>query len=468
MFKSNVLKYCMTGGVGAGTTCIRLRYLNPNRVFSSDVLPTRGVDFSTKELRDKDRRYKLQLWDIASRPRERCFQSTLVQPYFNKCAMFFLCYDITLRLSFKEVDEWRKMIVQYTKSWDYTPLMVLVGNKTDLGEHRKISRKEGAKYAIEYKMLFFECSAKTGVGVKKLFESSFKQCISKRYYHKDEKLIRYIQLVCSLKNQGDFGKGYTLSAQDMQYNMQTGRGCIESIEYKSGYDLLRLRLGLKFRSKIILRVEFSEDCPLPVKVEVDGDNQKSKSYLEYLQICTNRHFGRKLAELYNEGEGVKDKQHIFKLKIEAKRLIAMLRAYRDRDVNERVEYYALEMEKNHCNPLFPSEIRFSKRTLNIVPGLLGVNFCSPVSTRETMPATEETLPPRGRRVAHMTGCEQLKMQAQKKYSSAQIAISRGQYDMAIGLWYAAKGMYKRLQQEFGIDCLDIIEEIEAQLKAGSL
>ncbi len=49
--------------------------------------------------------------------------------------------------------------------------MILVGNKIDLEENRKVSKEEGKILADKLKMGFFEVSAKNGTGIEDLFKN---------------------------------------------------------------------------------------------------------------------------------------------------------------------------------------------------------------------------------------------------------------------------------------------------------
>ncbi len=66
-----------------------------------------------------------------------------------------------------------------------TILTVLVGNKADLSEKREVSTEEGRDLATRNKMMFFECSAKTGFNIDEVFQESAKsiaQRIKENYY----------------------------------------------------------------------------------------------------------------------------------------------------------------------------------------------------------------------------------------------------------------------------------------------
>ena len=64
--------------------------------------------------------------------------------------------------------------------------MVLIGNKCDLTEERKVNENEGKELAEKNGMLFFETSAKTGNNVEEVLNVSFELIIKKmneNYYN---------------------------------------------------------------------------------------------------------------------------------------------------------------------------------------------------------------------------------------------------------------------------------------------
>jgi Ras-related protein Rab-6A len=120
-----------------------------------------------------DRTIRLQLWDTAGQERFR----TLIPSYIRDSAVTIIVFDVTCRQSFEAVDRWVND-VQRERGDDV--LIVLVGNKADLGEAREVSPGEGeAKARSLNAAIFLETSAKTGAGVKTLFVE-IAQALAKR------------------------------------------------------------------------------------------------------------------------------------------------------------------------------------------------------------------------------------------------------------------------------------------------
>ncbi|KAI8982616.1 ras family-domain-containing protein [Pilobolus umbonatus] len=109
-----------------------------------------------------DRTIRLQLWDTAGQERFR----SLIPSYIRDSSVCVVVYDITNRNSFVNTSKWIDD-VRAERGTDV--IIVLVGNKTDLGDKRQVSVEEGEKKAKEYNIMFIETSAKAGYNVKGLF-----------------------------------------------------------------------------------------------------------------------------------------------------------------------------------------------------------------------------------------------------------------------------------------------------------
>ena len=82
-----LIKLVFIGDSSVGKTCLLMRF-SENR-FSSDHMPTIGIDFKIKMLQVQDKRVKLQLWDTAGQER---FQ-TITANYYRGAEGVILVYD---------------------------------------------------------------------------------------------------------------------------------------------------------------------------------------------------------------------------------------------------------------------------------------------------------------------------------------------------------------------------------------
>lgn len=103
----------------------------------------------------------MQIWDTAGQERFR----TITKTYYKGAHGIILTYDVTDEMSFKNIRNWIKQIESNAQA---TVCKVLVGNKCDKPD-RKVSFEEGNKLAQDYKMSFFETSAKSNQNVNETF-----------------------------------------------------------------------------------------------------------------------------------------------------------------------------------------------------------------------------------------------------------------------------------------------------------
>jgi len=83
---------------------------------------------------------------------------------------FLILYSVTDRSSFEEVETFRTQILQVKEcDGSAAPPIVLVGNKCDLEDDRKVPTQEGQHLAQQWRCDFYEASAK----VRKNVDESF-------------------------------------------------------------------------------------------------------------------------------------------------------------------------------------------------------------------------------------------------------------------------------------------------------
>ena len=110
----------------------------------------------------EDRTVRLQLWDTAGQERFR----SLIPSYIRDSSVAVVVYDISSKKSFENTRKWVDD-VRGERGTDV--IIVLVGNKTDLGDKREVTVAQGEEEARRCGALFVETSAKLGANVKQLF-----------------------------------------------------------------------------------------------------------------------------------------------------------------------------------------------------------------------------------------------------------------------------------------------------------
>jgi len=99
--------------------------------------------------------------------------SVMRDQYIRTGQGFLLVYAVTSRDSFNSIKSFREEILQ-VKDSDWVP-MILVGNKSDLEQHRVIQSNEGSSLAKNWDCPFLETSALTRKNVEEVFQQVVKQ-----------------------------------------------------------------------------------------------------------------------------------------------------------------------------------------------------------------------------------------------------------------------------------------------------
>ena len=153
-------KIIIIGDTGVGKSNILSRYLKDE--FREDSKSTVGVELGTKFLKIKDMGAKLQIWDTAGQERYKSITSS----YYKGSHGCFIVYDITNEKTFENVDNWFK---QAQKEASKEVSIILVGNKCDLENERKISKEKGEEKAKNFNCPFFETSALSKIKIDDIF-----------------------------------------------------------------------------------------------------------------------------------------------------------------------------------------------------------------------------------------------------------------------------------------------------------
>lgn len=164
-------KVVVFGEVGVGKSALILRYVS--REFTPTLETTIEENYSTS-IEVDGRQVKLEVIDTAG---NEVFRQMRDQ-YIETGDGFLLVYSINDRGSSISLTAIREQILlakgQKDKVIAEIPL-VLVGNKCDLEDERKVSYQDGKKIAAGFSCPFFETSAKTDIGVDEVFTNLARQ-----------------------------------------------------------------------------------------------------------------------------------------------------------------------------------------------------------------------------------------------------------------------------------------------------
>ena len=200
-------KYIIIGDAYVGKSNLLLRYAHGQ--FRPDYQLTIGVEFGAKNIKIRDKIYRIQIWDTAG---TESFRS-VTRGYYKSSACALLVYDIANRESFNNIETW---IEDCKNQSPKTIYFVLVGNKSDLEDKRKVNTEEGQQLADKYGIPFYEASAKTGKNVEEIFYNSADEIakkIEQNYYDLEDD--------CGIK------QGPNRQKQQNNQNSQTGGGGVQ-------------------------------------------------------------------------------------------------------------------------------------------------------------------------------------------------------------------------------------------------
>ncbi|VDM16220.1 unnamed protein product [Hydatigera taeniaeformis] len=175
-----IFKLLLIGDSGVGKSCLLLRfavrYLRStirhlkDDTFYENFSSTIGVDFKIRTVDLDGHHIKLQIWDTAGQERFR----TMTVAYYRGAHGIIVVYDVTSEESFRNLGLWMEEIKRHARS---DVIKILVGNKSDLEDRRKVTYEQGAEFANLHGLQFFETSAKSASRVEEAFFSMAEQLL---------------------------------------------------------------------------------------------------------------------------------------------------------------------------------------------------------------------------------------------------------------------------------------------------
>ncbi|NVM52380.1 MAG: GTP-binding protein [Candidatus Helarchaeota archaeon] len=156
-------KVVILGDGAVGKTSLLTRFVE--RTFDQDYKSTIGTNIMRIDYKVMDKiTVAFALWDLAG---QQYFQKVR-QMYLSGCQAALFVYDVTRPDTLYNLKNWQNELHTVAGS---EVKSLLVGNKIDLVEERKISYEEGNKLADELGLSYLETSAKTGDNVNRAFGS---------------------------------------------------------------------------------------------------------------------------------------------------------------------------------------------------------------------------------------------------------------------------------------------------------
>ena len=164
--KQYKIKIIVVGDSGVGKTNLINRFASDK--FDTNSKATIGVEFVYKTLKINKEVIKVEVWDTAGQERYRAITSS----YYKGAKGAIIVYDITNEDSFNNVESWMNEV---TKKGKTDMQFLLVGNKKDLINDRKVTEQKGIDKAKELNMNLFEASALEKTNVNEAFNYLVKE-----------------------------------------------------------------------------------------------------------------------------------------------------------------------------------------------------------------------------------------------------------------------------------------------------
>ena len=159
------VKICLLGDIHVGKTSIASRFCKNS--FNETYINTIGGAYQQQNITlNNGAKIKLHIWDTSGQERFR----TMTKLYYKDAQVAILTYDVTNEQSLDNLDYWLNELNDKVEVENM--LLCLAGNKNDVEATKKtVPTSKGKGFAEEHNMIFFETSAKTGAGVKELFQA---------------------------------------------------------------------------------------------------------------------------------------------------------------------------------------------------------------------------------------------------------------------------------------------------------
>ena len=159
------VKICLLGDVNVGKTSIASRFCKNS--FNDNYINTIGGAYQQQNITlNNGVKIKLHIWDTSGQDRFR----SMTNLYYRDAQVAILTYDVTNEQSLESLNYWLNELNDKVEVDNM--ILCLAGNKNDVESSKKmVPTSKGKAFAEEHNMIFYETSAKTGAGIKELFQT---------------------------------------------------------------------------------------------------------------------------------------------------------------------------------------------------------------------------------------------------------------------------------------------------------
>jgi len=158
---SGVHKIIMVGSGGVGKSALTLQFMYDE--FVEDYEPTKA-DSYRKNVTIEGEEGQVDILDTAGQEDYAAIRDN----YFRSGEGFLCVYSLCEPESFANTTDFREQIIR-VKGENENPPFVLVANKMDLVDKRKLTKEQGEERAKEWNVPYMETSAKTKENVDNAF-----------------------------------------------------------------------------------------------------------------------------------------------------------------------------------------------------------------------------------------------------------------------------------------------------------
>jgi small GTP-binding protein len=165
----NEINIVFLGDTNTGKSCFVIKFVE--NIFEKIYIPTLGSEIKKKIVSYNTHKYQLNFIVTSGNDYKDDYTD-----FYNNADFFLVFYDITIQKSFDNVKEIiQKEILPYLYIYkDGVSNIILIGNKIDIENERKVKIEDVENYCKENKFIFFEISIKTNKNINQMMNTLLK------------------------------------------------------------------------------------------------------------------------------------------------------------------------------------------------------------------------------------------------------------------------------------------------------